>query len=204
MTPGPVVDPNHYDCFNYKKGEFMRLLLLIPLFLIGCATSGTVEEKMEPTVSFNQYQDLYLRVSTDKTELKSFVKPVTKAVASQIKVSQTFPKVRRKIASKEGLVLKLKLMSFEQGSSFARMFNMGGEAKLKAEGHLYDLKTKKKIGVLDIEGTSLEEKQTSVSVGGIPVHNSKWGNNGLDARTTMAIESLSIYLAKYFQDKKSS
>ena len=183
----------------------MRLIILLPfVFILGCATSGTVKETRPPAVELSKYQDFYLKVSTDRNELKHFVKPLSETISNQIKMTQTFPKVRRKIASKNGLVMKLKLKSFEEGSSWARILNMGGEAKLKAEAHLYDLASKKKIAILDLEGTSLDEDQSSMSVGGVPVYNSKWGNNGLDSRTERAMHSMSVYLAKYFKEKRQN
>jgi len=178
-----------------KKTIFISLLGL-SLLTLGCATSGKVTESKPLKADLAKYRTVQLKVTAEKEEFKKYVKPLHMTV----KKHMTEAKPNLKIVSSKSradLVVELKINHFESGSGVSRFFNMGGEAKITAKGRILDRKSKKVLSQFDLEGTSLEERQTTI--GGF---NLKW-TQGMDKRTLMALESAGLYFSRYIAGVKN-
>ena len=176
-------------CFS-----FVALTLLLGVG--ACVKSGSVRPDGKIPGHLSRYGQLYVQMSSKKPEYQRLEVGLQAAVVQHIEKKQWFAKVHMgQPAGAPGLRMTLQIIDYEGGSKGARAFNMGGEAKIVAQGQLLDNQSQKLLGRFKLEGSSLRESHTSIGP--------------YDTRTVAlfddlehrAFQSAAQYLVKYLDGK---
>lgn len=170
------------------------------LSLVSCMKSGVVRPESPIPEDLAKFRVLYVEVTAKNPAHQRFVTGLSAAVTQRIGEKKWFKSVSVQRDSKEpGLRLRLQIVSHQAGDKAARTFNMGGEAKIVAQGQLLDNSNGKVLGRFQLEGSSLRESHTSVSVGSFG-YDTRF-EAMFDELDRRALDSAAEYLVKFLKDK---
>jgi hypothetical protein len=142
------------------------VLVAITILLAGaCAKapgSATIQQPFEAELA--AYDTVVVTAKAEHPAHAAHTDRLAHAIEQSLQARGAFAKVLvGENAATEGIALRVTLVSLEDGSSFARAMNVGGEAEMTVSCELVELGTEKSLGSFSATGSSSRQVRTSIN-----------------------------------------
>jgi len=174
-----------------KRFIALTALVLAVGASVGCAKTGSVQEKTPMSADLASYKSASIEVDlpgdvknadTTKTQFQS-------QLGDKLREKKIFAEVA---AGGGDMTLRVKVTKVEGGNKGLQAMTAGGDSEVSASVELFDTKQNKVVGAFDVTGNS--KKNVNTSVGGV---NTKAMEDTTGAALGAAADEIVAYLDKH-------